>query len=43
MFEIAGFVVSGISLLNDLVTRYQDLTSWTQSDLLVDNEWLALA
>ena len=43
MIEIAGLVLSGISLLNDLVTRYQDAVEWGEGDLEVDREWLPLA
>jgi hypothetical protein len=43
MFEIAGLMVSGISLLNDLMSTSRDLKSWEEKDLLVDQEWLGLA
>ena len=43
MLEIAGVVISGVSLLNDLAGRYADLTQWTETDLPVDDEWLELA
>lgn len=43
MIEIAGLVVSGIGLVNDLIGRYQDLMSWTEAELPVDDEWLGLA
>src|SRR5437899_3255671 len=43
MLEIAGLLVSGVSLFNDLVSRYQDLTAWTEADLPADEEWLELA
>src|SRR5687768_18119476 len=43
MFEIAGLVVSGISLLNDLMNTFRDLKSWKEKDLPVDREWLGLA
>lgn len=42
-FEIAGFIVSGISLLNELFQTHKDLTSWIEQDLEVDAEWLPLA
>jgi hypothetical protein len=41
--SIAGLVVSGISLLNDLSRTVSDLTKWQESDLEVDSEWLGLA
>src|SRR5688500_4904826 len=43
MFEIAGLVVSGISLFNDLLNTSRDLKSWEEKDLPVDREWLGLA
>ena len=43
MLEIAGIVISGVGLLNDLWGRYKDLSAWQEADLLVDNEYLALA
>ena len=43
MIEIAELIVSGISLLNDLRELHKDLTAWSEADLLVDDEWLALA
>ena len=43
MIEIAGLVIEGIGLLNDLYSRYTDLASWDEVDLRVDNEWLLLA
>lgn len=43
MIEIAGLVVSGIGLVNDLISRYKDLAKWAEVDLLVDSQWLSLA
>jgi hypothetical protein len=43
MMEIAGLVISGVSLLNDLSGRFKDLSMWTEADLLVDSEYLSLA
>ena len=43
MLEIAGVIISDIGLLSDLARRGQDLTSWTQRDLFVDDQWLGLA
>lgn len=43
MIEIAGVIISGVGLLNDLVSRYQDLTHWEEIDLQVGNNWLGLA
>jgi hypothetical protein len=43
MLQIAGVIISGIGLLSDLTRRYQDLTSWNQRDLVVDDQWLGLA
>jgi hypothetical protein len=43
LLEVAGVAVSAIGLLNDLVTRYQDLTEWDEADLLADDRWLKLA
>ena len=41
--EIAGFAISGVSLLIYLVDRYKDLSKWPETDLLVDRDWLPLA
>ena len=43
LLEIAGVAVSAIGLLNDLVTRYQDLTQWGEADLVADDRWLKIA
>jgi hypothetical protein len=43
MLEVAGVAVSAIGLLNDLITRYQDLTEWGEADLLADETWRKLA
>jgi hypothetical protein len=43
MMEIAGVMISGVSLLNDLWGRYKDLSAWTEADLLVDGEYVSLA
>jgi hypothetical protein len=43
VLEVAGVAVSAIGLLNDLVTRYQDLTEWGEADLLADEAWCKLA
>ena len=43
MLEIAGIVIAGMSLANDLVGRYQDSTKWAVEDLRVDADWLPLA
>ncbi len=43
MMEIAGVMISGVSLLNDLWGRFKDLSTWTEGDLLVDNDYLSLA
>jgi hypothetical protein len=43
MMEIAGLVISGVSLLNDLWGRYKDLSTWAESDLLVNRDYLPLA
>lgn len=43
VLEVAGVAVSAIGLLNDLVTRYQDLTRWGEVDLLADDAWRKLA
>ncbi len=43
MIEIAGVMISGVSLLNDLLGRFKDLSIWTEADLLVDGEYLPLA
>ncbi|MBX9588610.1 MAG: hypothetical protein K2X43_04845 [Hyphomonadaceae bacterium] len=43
MMEIAGMVISGVSLLNDLWGRFKDLSTWIEADLLVDREYLSLA
>jgi hypothetical protein len=43
MFETAGLMISGISLLNDLMNTFRDLKSWKEKDLPVDREWLGLA
>jgi hypothetical protein len=43
MFEIAGLMISGISLLNDLMSTSRDPKSWEEKDLPVDREWLGLA
>jgi hypothetical protein len=43
MMEIAGMMISGVSLLNDLWGRFKDLSTWTEADLPVDREFLALA
>ena len=29
MMEIAGVMISGVSLLNDLWSRFKDLSTWT--------------
>jgi hypothetical protein len=43
MLEIAGVMISGVSLLNDLWGRFKDLSTWTEADLLVDGDYLPLA
>jgi hypothetical protein len=43
VLEIAGVMISGVSLLNDLWGRFKDLSTWTEADLLVDGDYLALA
>jgi hypothetical protein len=43
VLEIAGVVISGVGLLNDLWGRFKDLSAWQENDLLVDNEYLPLA
>ena len=43
MLEIAGVMISGVSLLSDLWDRYKDLSTWTEADLLVDGDYLTLA
>ena len=43
MFQIAGFVISGFSLVNDLIETHQDLSRWVTQDLQVDRKWLPLA
>jgi len=43
MMEIAGVMISGVSLLNDLWGRFKDLSTWTEADLYVDRDFLALA
>jgi hypothetical protein len=43
VLEIAGVVISGVGLLNDLWDRFKDLSAWQEADLLVDNEYLPLA
>src|SRR5262245_15476833 len=43
MLEVAGFVVSGIGLLNDLLGTHKDMTAWQEADLLVDGRWLDVA
>ena len=40
MFEMAGLIVSGIALLNNLAGSQRDLDKWTEADLRVDDEWL---
>jgi len=43
MLEIAGVMISGVSLLNDLLGRFKDLATWAEADLLVDGDYLPLA
>ena len=43
MIEIAGLVLTGISLATDLASRHKDLTAWDTQELEVDRHWLALA
>lgn len=43
MIEVAGLIISGISLIKDLYTVHKDLGSWEQKDLEVDRDWLPLA
>jgi hypothetical protein len=43
MWEFAGVMISGVSLVNDLLSRFRDLSKWTELDLPVDGDWLALA
>jgi hypothetical protein len=43
VLEIAGFVISGLSLLNDLFSTHKDIASWDERDLPVDRDWLAVA
>lgn len=43
MIEIAGLVIEGIGLVNELYSRYTDLTKWEEADLKVDDDWLPLA
>ena len=42
MIEIAGVMISGVSLSSDLLGRFTDLSIWTEADLLVDGEYLPL-
>jgi hypothetical protein len=43
-WEIAGVVISGLSLINDLFRQFKDASAWTESDLPIDGEnWLKLA
>jgi hypothetical protein len=43
MIELAGLVISGMSLANDLFSQHGDLASWSEQDIQVDSEWLPLA
>ena len=43
LLEVAGVAVSAIGLLNDLVTRYQDMTEWSEIDLVANDRWRELA
>lgn len=43
MIEVAGSIISGISLIKDLYTIHKDLGSWKERDLEVDRDWLPLA
>ncbi len=43
MLEIAGLVVSSIGLAADLAGRIAGWAEWEEEDVLVDNDWLALA
>ena len=43
MYEIAGLLISGFSLVNDLLSTHRDLSTWKTEDLLVDDKWLPVA
>lgn len=43
LVSIAGLVVSGLSLLNDLRGTIGDITQWAEADLEVDSHWLSVA
>ena len=43
MLEVAGIVISGITLAKDLYLLYEKSQSWAEQDLEVDREWLGLA
>jgi hypothetical protein len=43
MFEIAGLAFSAIGLAVNLAGSINDWAEWDEEDLLVDNDWLALA
>lgn len=43
MLEFAGVLISGVSLLSDLMGQFKDLATWEEDDLLVDGNYLPLA
>jgi hypothetical protein len=43
MIELAGLLISGLGLLNDIASSEQELSKWTEEDLQVDEEWLSVA
>ncbi len=43
LLEIAGTIISGISLIKDLREKYNDLNEWDSVDLQVDRQWLDAA
>jgi len=43
LVSVAGVLVSGVGVVNDLATTFRDLRKWEERDLEVDGEWLELA
>jgi hypothetical protein len=43
MLEIAGFAITFIGVLNDLVDSYRDSAKWSETEIEVDGDWLELA
>lgn len=43
VIEIAGLILSGVSVAKDLLAKYNDFNEWPLMDRPVDRDWLPLA